>query len=144
MKERRLPVPLRSPRGTVYAYACAYCHRVCIGGSTCGGRDNLQNRNHHREQSQQDAARHGVCRDCGHFDPKHTEWDAHRCTVCDAKRRAEESERAAVEGTWLHCIACLGSGEERVTLDDGRTAVADCAACEGCGSIRALPTEVRP
>lgn len=119
---RRPPLPLTSPDGRVFAWACAHCLDVGsipgIGGGTLDS-----NRAARAKASLRDAERCGECSDCHSFDASHTDRRI-TCDACSAALKARQPK-----GTWVDCTDC----------EDGTIAVqregveirVQCPTCEG-------------
>ena len=86
------PIPLMSPRGVLYAFACGVCHRVCAGTSGLGGIPGQPNPRL-VECHLDDAERCCRCSDCkGPLDI--FQYRFGRCGAC--QKKADAATRTAV------------------------------------------------
>jgi len=84
------PIPLASPDGTVYAYACPRCRKVKAGSEYGGAHDDARVASI-AESSLRDADRCCRCRVCGSDVAPSMSWPRE----CDACKPAEDAKRSA-------------------------------------------------
>jgi len=125
---RRPPLPLTSPDGRVFAWACAHC--LCIGGSGMTPWEATPDamRTRFAALSLEWAERCGDCMDCKVFRPEHVD-EGSTCAACLAALRARQPK-----GAWVPCDDCHATGKREATVG-GEAVVIDCPTCEGDGQV---------
>lgn len=98
------PIPLSSPSGLVYAYACGHCHHVSASSALVYRPDEPGPIASLVESSLRDAARCCICRECGCV----TDDRRRQCPTCTTWMRFCRS--------WTELGMIIAAGHK--TLDD--------------------------
>lgn len=126
---RRPPLPLTSPDGRAFAWACAHCQRIGRHGEPMSP-DADDRRRIVAQLSLTAASACGNCFDCKTFQPVHDTFGLTTCPDCKAKRDAVQPN-----GEWVACVDCGGGGRLPATFASGRHGDAECPTCEGDGRV---------